>query len=249
MTPRRRDNGRAGAKRIWSGGREIAMRRGVIVDRRQAQSKSSQNRGEFVVCMARYRFANCIFDPARRQLTRAGKEIDLSPRAFTALSLLLARYPDAVSKTELYQELWPDTFVELTNLNNVIAELRAAIGDDQKRMIRTKHRFGYVFAGPLAVHDQWSTAFILIVGRTSFQLHEGTNIVGRTPDVAVMINSPAISRRHAAIEITGAQASIEDLGSKNGTSVDGYLISEPHELTDGATVCFGSVCGIFRKAG
>ena len=202
-----------------------------------------------MVCMARYRFANCIFDPARRQLTRAGKEIDLSPRAFTALSLLLARHPEAVSKSELYQELWPDTFVELTNLNNVIMELRAAIGDKEKRMLRTKHRYGYVLAGPVERDEQPAAAFALLVGTNNFQLREGMNIVGRTPDAAVMINSPAISRRHAAIHVSGTHASIEDLGSKNGTSVNGQPISGRSELADGVTVCFGSVCGVFRVMG
>ncbi|MDQ6802218.1 MAG: FHA domain-containing protein [Acidobacteriota bacterium] len=199
--------------------------------------------------MAQYRFGKCVFDPGRRQLTRAGTDADLSPRAFRALSLLLARYPDAVSKEELYQELWPDTIVELTNLNNVIVELRAAIGDKEKRMLRTKHRFGYVFAGPVDRDDQPGAAFVLLVGKNSFLLREGMNIVGRTPDAAVMIDSPAISRRHAAIEVVGTHAFIEDLGSKNGTSVDGEPINARHDLTDGATVCFGSVCGVFRAVG
>jgi DNA-binding winged helix-turn-helix (wHTH) protein len=201
--------------------------------------------------MAPYRFGNCVFDPGRRQLTRAGTDADLSPRAFRALSLLLARYPDAVSKEELYQELWPDTIVELTNLNNVIVELRTAIGDKEKRILRTKHRFGYVFAGPIDRDDQTGAAapFVLLVGTNTFRLREGMNIVGRTPDANIMINSPAISRRHAAIEVIGSHAFIEDLGSKNGTSVDGESIDGRHALTDGATVCFGSVCGIFSAVG
>jgi DNA-binding winged helix-turn-helix (wHTH) protein len=201
--------------------------------------------------MAPYRFGDCVFDPGRRQLTRAGIDADLSPRAFRALSLLLARYPDAVSKEELYQELWPDTIVELTNLNNVIVELRTAIGDKEKRMLRTKHRFGYVFGGPIDRDDQpgAGAVFVLLVGTKSFRLREGMNIVGRTPDATVVINSPAISRRHAAIEVVAAQAFIEDLGSKNGTSVNGEPIYGRHDLTDGATVCFGSVCGIFRAVG
>ena len=197
--------------------------------------------------MTRYRFGDCLFDSSERQLTRNGDEVSLSPRAFKALSLLLQRHPNAVSKEELYQELWPETFVELTNLNNVIAEIRSAIGDAGKSMVKTKHRFGYVFAAMLRMEeaDPDPTCVLLISGK-SFPLRQGKNVIGRTSDAAVMIASPSISRRHAVIDVLGNRAEIEDLDSKNGTTVNDQPVHNHRLIPDGATVCFGSVCGIFR---
>ena len=193
-----------------------------------------------------YRFGRCSFDPARRQLTRDGEEVALSPRAFAALSVLLTRYPEAVSKRDLYEELWPNTFVELTNLNNVIAEIRTAIGDRNKSIVKTKHRFGYVFAASLsAAQENIDAPFVLLIGSSTYPLRE-ENLVGRTSDAAVMIAAPSISRKHAVIRIRGKRVEIEDLRSKNGTSIDGKAVTDRQEVPDGATVCFGTVCGIFR---
>ena len=59
----------------------------------------------------------------------------------------------------------------------------------------------------------------------SFEIGEGTAFIGRTPDNAVHLDDPSVSRRHAKITKTGEKYYIEDLNSQNGTSVNGYLIS------------------------
>ena len=93
--------------------------------------------------------------------------------------------------------------------------------------------------------DADAPCVLLIAGKT-FPLHHGENVVGRTSDAAVMIASPSISRRHAVIHILGDRAEIEDLRSKNGTTVNDQPVRACQVIPDGATVCFGSVCGIFR---
>src|SRR6202035_1445428 len=139
------------------------------------------------------------------------------------------------------------TFVELTNLNNVIAEIRTAIGDRNKSIVKTKHRFGYVFAASLsATQEDIDAPFVILIGSSTYPLREGENLVGRTSDAAVMIAAPSISRKHAVIRIRGKRVEIEDLRSKNGTSIDGKAVSGRQELPDGATVCFGTLCGVFR---
>ena len=50
-------------------------------------------------------------------------------------------------------------------------------------------------------------------------LEEGEHILGRDPDVEIFLDSPGVSRRHARITISAGRATIEDLGSKNGTFV------------------------------
>lgn len=199
--------------------------------------------------MARFRFAQCELDTSRRELIRAGEAVKLSPRAFEALQMLLKRYPSAVSRDELYTGLWADTFVNLTNLNNVIAEIRTAIGDRSKNIIITKHRFGYligvmVMAGEVARATR-SRFSVAIAGET-FILHEGENLVGRSPDASVVLDLPSISRGHAVIRVSTGIAEVEDLQSKNGTFVGGQRVRQSCDLSDGDTIQFGSVCGIFR---
>jgi len=61
---------------------------------------------------------------------------------------------------------------------------------------------------------------------TDYVLHEGVTIVGRGLEADIIIDSTKISRMHARFIIKGDQIEIEDLGSKNGTFVNGEKISE-----------------------
>lgn len=96
-------------------------------------------------------FGDCVFDSDARTLTRAGEPVRLSGKAFQLLELLLTERPRAVEKTELFAKLWPETFVSEANLASLVKEIRAAIGDDARaaRFVRTVHRFGYAFSGPV----------------------------------------------------------------------------------------------------
>ena len=92
-------------------------------------------------------FGEYVLDLGTRQVFRVAEEIPLSPKAFQLLELLVQRRPNAVSKEELQNALWPDTFVAETNLANLVSELRTAFGDEarQSHVIRTVQRFGYAF--------------------------------------------------------------------------------------------------------
>lgn len=74
-------------------------------------------------------------------------------------------------------------------------------------------------------------------------LKAGVNIVGRDPASDILINDPAVSRKHAQITIADDTATIEDLGSANGTKVDDVAVEpeQPVGLANGASVQFGSI--------
>ncbi len=92
-------------------------------------------------------FGEFVIDLQTRELRRAGARVDLSPKAFHLLTVLVERRPKALSKSELQDLLWPATFVVEKNLTNLVAEIRAALEDDaaRPRFIRTVPRFGYAF--------------------------------------------------------------------------------------------------------
>src|SRR5262249_21474512 len=100
----------------------------------------------------RFRFGECVLDGETRELLVARKAVHLSPKGFQFLELLLASRPRALSKAEIHEKLWPDTFVADGTLTSLLAEVRSAIGDGQRgaRFIRTVHRFGYAFSGTAA---------------------------------------------------------------------------------------------------
>jgi hypothetical protein len=171
------------------------------------------------------------------------------------LSLLVAHRPKAMAKSDLQDRLWPTTFVVEKNLPNLIGEIRNALGDDPSdpRFIRTVHRFGYAFretsmspvAGPPATPGH--ITFRVKWMNRDVTLQEGEHVVGRDPDAEIFLDHPGISRRHALIRISRGEASIEDLGSKNGTFVEDQRVDGIRTVHDGDLIRVGSVRLTIRR--
>src|SRR5205085_7546304 len=85
----------------------------------------------------------------------------------------------------------------------------------------------------------------VLYGLQDFILARGENIIGRSADAAVRIRSDEVSRRHARIVVSAEGATIEDLGSRNGTLVRGRRIERPFDLQDGDEIQIGSVVLVF----
>ena len=199
-------------------------------------------------------FGECEFDSGRRVLLRHGRVAPLSPKAFQLLELLLDRRPEAVAKTELLRCLWPDSFVSDASLHNLVAEVRAALGDSPRaaRYIRTIPRYGYAFhgdarpAGPVDLPRPGPPGARLVSRHGEWPLLEGPNVVGRDRDCAVRANAATLSRRHARIVVTNGEATVEDLGSKNGTRVNGERVTQAVALKESDRIQFGSVTMTYR---
>lgn len=189
----------------------------------------------------RIRFGDFVLDGGRRELTRGPDTLHLSPKALRLLELLVTDAPDAVSRDDLYKGLWPDTFVDDANLPNLVAEVRKALDDDSRnpRFVRTVHGFGYAFL-EVPVRDAAWAAFVLQWGGREFPLREGVTVIGRDAAVDVQIESPGVSRRHAAFSASRGAVSVEDLESKNGTYVDGVKITKAVPVTPASEVRLGS---------
>lgn len=69
----------------------------------------------------------------------------------------------------------------------------------------------------------------------------GPVIVGRSPGSDIVIGAEYVSSRHARFVLMGQNLFIEDLGSTNGTAVNGHYISEPTALKNGDRVMVGDV--------
>lgn len=203
-----------------------------------------------------FRFDAFLLDEGARQLVRDGREVHLSPKAFDLLACLIRSRPRALSKTELHDHLWPGTFVTDASLGMLVTEIRSALGENARRprFVRTVHRFGYAFqgnatetveaAGPPAGRPP--VVYWLLSPSRQIALAQGENLVGRDPRASVWLDSPGISRHHARIVVDGDRATVEDLGSKNGTHVRGDPVREPTAVADGDEIRFGSMTLTFR---
>ena len=92
-----------------------------------------------------YEFGNYALDISKRLVTRDGEVLALPPKSFELLLLLLESGGRALSKSELMQALWPDSFVEEANLSFQVSALRKTLGEDGAKWIETLPRHGYRF--------------------------------------------------------------------------------------------------------
>lgn len=196
----------------------------------------------------RLRFGDCLFDEGARQVRRRGEEVDLSPKAFDLLGLLLAERPRVLSRAEIADRLWPQTIVSATSLPRVVSELRKALGDRaaQPPYVRTCYNHGYAFCGE-ALEDGATAApgCTLLWAGLEIPMPDGPSLIGRADDCLVRLPSARVSRHHARLRVEGNAAWLEDLGSRNGTRIDGRLIEEATRLVEGDVIQIGPEVLVF----
>jgi DNA-binding winged helix-turn-helix (wHTH) protein len=206
------------------------------------------------------RFGRFAFDEASRELRDGGRLVPLSPKAIDLLAALLRERPRALSKAELRDRLWPRTFVGETSLPRVVGEIRRALGErpGEPSFVRTVQRFGYAFVG--AAKDDAGGAgpertagpepgCALLWGERLVPLAAGETLVGRDPGCTLTIPSGLVSREHARIVVDGERVTLLDLGSKNGTLVDGRRAAGEVPLADGDEVRIGPALLVFCAPG
>jgi DNA-binding winged helix-turn-helix (wHTH) protein len=192
-----------------------------------------------------YTFDGFTLDCSTRQLLQDGEAVHLSPKAYELLHLLVEAAPRALSKAQLQDRIWPDTFVVEANLQHLIAEIRRALGDNprQPRYVRTLFGFGYAFQQPAGPADAAEQDAICRLGwgDERLTLGAGEYTIGRDARADVVLDSATVSRQHARLKISGAAVALEDLGSKNGTFVGDRRVHGIVTLSDGDGLRFGNV--------
>jgi DNA-binding winged helix-turn-helix (wHTH) protein len=203
-----------------------------------------------------HRFAQFSLNSDTRQLLARGSECHLSPKAFDLLLTLIEQRSRALSKSELTEQLWPSTYVGEANLPTLVAEIRRALGDaaQDSAFVRTVHRFGYRFVADVVSapsHDGAAgteAVMYLATPGGRHPLSQGTLIIGRARDAGIRIDAGGVSRHHARIIVSDGAARVEDLGSKNGTFVDGKPVIGSQLLANGNEVRVGPVAFTFVLA-
>ena len=200
----------------------------------------------------RYVFSTLTLDTDRRSLARGAEGIHLSRKALDLLILLVAERHRVVPKQEIFDRLWPQTFVVDANLANLIAEIRRAVSDTDHQIIRTVHGTGYSFAGPVTIEGERMEAsgaslHVLVFEHQQLRLKEGENVIGREPVADVFLAAKSVSRRHALVRVIGTEATVSDLDSRHGTFVDRKPVHGETALADGAVLRVGNVELVYRR--
>lgn len=200
-------------------------------------------------------FGECVLDPVARRLTCRGTTVPITLKAFDVLVLLLTNRPRAVSKAEILDRVWPNTFVSDASLARTINEIRKAIGErgPSGSAIRTVHAFGYAFAAEVREQGRATANTSLPIGwlrhgREEIAIFGAGAVIGRAPEVDVRLDSPRVSRHHARVTLGNAGIVIEDLGSRNGTFVNDSRIDGPTPLQSGAVLRIGGFRLVLRLA-
>src|SRR6266702_2612292 len=94
-----------------------------------------------------YKFDPFILDVEERVLLRDGRPVAVTPKVFDTLLLLVENQGCVVTKQKILDTLWPDVFVEESNVTFNITMLRKALGDTKREplYIETVPRRGYRF--------------------------------------------------------------------------------------------------------
>ena len=134
-----------------------------------------------------YEFGEFRLDPQSRILRRAGTVVPLTPKAFDVLFLLIQNAGRIVTKDELMKAVWPDSFVEESNLTQTIFMVRKALDETtDRRYILTVQGQGYRFLVPV-------TASTRVTGRRSKCLQPFPT---QEASAEVQLNSHGRTARH-----------------------------------------------------
>ncbi len=200
------------------------------------------------------RLGDWVVQPSLCRLVRGETVVRIRPKLMEVLSYLVGRAGQVVSKVEIIDAVWAKEFVAEGTLAQSVFELRSALGDVGKgsRYIETVPKRGYRLVAPverLAEARASVPACVLVIGEREVVLEPGATIIGRAPDATVRIDLFEVSRHHSRIRLQPGGATIEDLGSKNGTYLRGERLAAPAALRDGDEVRVGGVLLVFRELG
>src|SRR5262245_26591969 len=108
-----------------------------------------------------YEFGPFLLDTVQHTVSRDGEPITLTPKTYDLLLLLVENRGRLMTKDELMKSLWPDSFVDESNLTQQISMVRKALGQKagEDQYIVTVPARGYRFVAPVAVKGREDQKF------------------------------------------------------------------------------------------
>lgn len=186
-------------------------------------------------------------------MSRDGREVPLTPKARELLVLFLQNPDRLMTHEDLIEKVWPTIAITDDAVRFQVSELRRALGPGAEGFLRTIPREGYRWEEAVRLERASANAAAvagiacrLILENREVPLPFGENLIGRDADSVLWIDHASVSRHHARIIVSEIGATLEDLGSKNGTYLRTDRISKPAPLSDGDEIRIGPAKILFR---
>ena len=145
-----------------------------------------------------YEFGPFCMDPDKQVLLRENQPIPVTPKAFETLLALVRHSRDVVTKEELLKEVWPDSFVEESNLSQNIFMLRKALGDtaENRQYIVTLPGRGYRFAASVRTVTQQGEVLVAHTrARAQIVIEENEAETDQALKTLLVPQEPRVSRK------------------------------------------------------
>src|SRR5882724_5547146 len=117
-----------------------------------------------------FSFEGYTLDLTRGCIRNASGEIELRPKSFELLRYLIENAGRLISKDELVNAVWPTVIVSDDSLAQCVSDVRHALNDPDRRIIKTVPRRGYLFAAPVSAPPRSAT-----VGQTFAGFSDGAD--------------------------------------------------------------------------
>jgi DNA-binding winged helix-turn-helix (wHTH) protein len=194
-------------------------------------------------------------EPDFNLIKNGNSEVHLEIKVMELLVYLAHQGDRLVTRSELIDGVWGTEFICDNTLTHAVSQLRTALGDNPKdpSFIQTIHRRGYRLVAEVVDLEGRGTGdighpsqFRILTPTREIQLREGANLMGRAPGVTVRVDSIWVSRQHARVQVGLDDATIEDLGSCNGTYLNGERVAGPATLISGDIISLGKLTDRLR---
>jgi DNA-binding winged helix-turn-helix (wHTH) protein len=202
-----------------------------------------------------FRLGDWLVEPELNRVSRGGSSYQLALKVMYVLVFLAEHAGTTVPKHRIIDAVWRTEFITENTLTQAIADLRRVMGDNARdpQFIETITKRGYRLIADVEILDDAAPITpttglpcALVVDRQESALVAGDNLIGRATDAVVLLDSEEVSRHHAVVRVSMDSATLEDLGSKNGTLLWGSRVGSPTPLKDGDEIAIGPVVLTFR---
>ncbi len=170
-----------------------------------------------------YRYGDTAVDTLRAEIRRAGEAVPLRRKSFDVLVYLLHRPRRVVTKAELLDAVWGDRIVTEGSLKSCLTEVRAAIGDHERNLIRTVPRRGYMLEAPFEREAPTADArtSILVTPIKDLSLEGDSAYIadGLTEEIIIELSkipSLRVISHASAMRLRGASDAIQDTAREFG---------------------------------
>ncbi len=163
-------------------------------------------------------FGDFTLDVTERLLLRDGRPVPLTPKAFDVLAALAARPGRLVTKDELLKEVWPDSFVEESNLAYHVFALRRALGEsaEGQKYVETVPKRGYRFVAQVSVAGHANGGGVVASSASAAEMSpRQARTIDRRPDESEGVD-PSSASPVPAGRLNGAEGQEEHPGPHAG---------------------------------